>query len=71
MKKSGKENFLIDGFPRNQDNVNGWKESVGDRVNVQCVLFFDCDEQVNNSHLSLSSRTKTSASHVDLCCSMP
>ena len=47
MIKSGKENFLIDGFPRNQDNVSGWKESMDGKVNIQCVLFFDCDEKVS------------------------
>jgi adenylate kinase family enzyme len=47
MKKSGKDNFLIDGFPRNKDNVDGWKQAMDDKVNIQCVLFFDCDEKVN------------------------
>ena len=46
MKNSGKENFLIDGFPRNKDNVDGWKLAMDGKVNLQCVLFFDCDEQV-------------------------
>ncbi|CAF0911236.1 unnamed protein product [Rotaria sordida] len=45
MKKSGKENFLIDGFPRNKDNVDGWKQAMDGKANVQCVLFFDCDEK--------------------------
>ncbi|CAF4802657.1 unnamed protein product [Rotaria sp. Silwood1] len=45
MEKSGKENFLIDGFPRNKDNVEGWKKAMDGKVNVQCVLFFDCDEK--------------------------
>ena len=47
MKNSGKEYFLIDGFPRNQDNIDGWQKSMDEKVNIQCVLFFDCDEQVN------------------------
>jgi UMP-CMP kinase len=51
MKKSGKENFLIDGFPRNKDNVDGWKQAMDGKVNIQCVLFFDCDEEVNIIHL--------------------
>ena len=51
MIKSGKENFLIDGFPRNQDNVAGWKQTMDGKVNVQCVLFFDCDEKVNDSQI--------------------
>ncbi|CAF2750096.1 unnamed protein product [Rotaria sp. Silwood2] len=45
MKKSGKEIFLIDGFPRNKDNVDRWKQAMDGKVNVQCVLFFDCDEK--------------------------
>ena len=46
MKNSGKENFLIDGFPRNKDNVDGWQKSMDGKVNIQCVLFFDCNEDV-------------------------
>jgi UMP-CMP kinase len=46
MKASGKDNFLIDGFPRNNDNIDGWQKSMDGKVNIQCVLFFDCDEQV-------------------------
>ncbi len=46
MKNSDKQNFLLDGFPRNKDNVDGWHKTIGDRVNIQCVLFFDCDEKV-------------------------
>ncbi|CAF1146747.1 unnamed protein product [Rotaria sp. Silwood1] len=45
MKNSGKENFLIDGFPRNKDNIDGWQKAMDGKVNIQCVLFFDCDEQ--------------------------
>jgi len=47
MQKSGKENFLIDGFPRNKDNVDGWKQAMDGKANIQCVLFFDCNEEVN------------------------
>jgi UMP-CMP kinase len=46
MKNSGKENFLIDGFPRNKDNVDGWQKAMDEKVNIQCVIFFDCDEKV-------------------------
>ncbi|UJR30110.1 hypothetical protein I4U23_017651 [Adineta vaga] len=45
MNNNGKENFLIDGFPRNKDNVDGWQKALDGKVNIQCVLFFDCDEQ--------------------------
>jgi UMP-CMP kinase len=46
MKNSDKQNFLLDGFPRNKENVDGWNKTIGDKVNIQCVLFFDCDEKV-------------------------
>ena len=44
MQTSEKNDFLIDGFPRNEDNLQGWTESVGDKVNLKFVLFFDCGE---------------------------
>jgi len=46
MKESGKQNFLIDGFPRNQDNLDGWNSVMPDKVNLKMVLFFDCPEEV-------------------------
>jgi len=46
MKDSGKSHFLIDGFPRNKDNLDGWNAEVGpDKANVRCVLFFTCEEK--------------------------
>lgn len=46
MKKSGKHKFLIDGFPRNQDNLDGWNRQMSDKIDFQFVLFFNCDEEV-------------------------
>mmetsp|Transcript_26234 Transcript_26234/g.51343 ORF Transcript_26234/g.51343 Transcript_26234/m.51343 type:complete len:247 (-) Transcript_26234:352-1092(-) len=43
-KKQGKIYFLIDGFPRNQDNVEGWEEVVGDAADVRGVLYFMCED---------------------------
>jgi len=39
--------FLIDGFPRNQDNLEGWEREMADKVNLLLVLFFDCTEDVS------------------------
>ena len=45
MKESGNDKFLIDGFPRNQDNLDGWmKETNSDNIDVKCVLFFQCNQ---------------------------
>ena len=46
MKNSGKTKFLIDGFPRNQDNLDGWERQMADKVDFQFVLFFNCSEDV-------------------------
>ena len=46
MKDSGKTHFLIDGFPRNKDNLDGWNREVPkEKANVMRVLFFECDEK--------------------------
>lgn len=46
MKNSGKEDFLIDGFPRNQNNLEGWNKEMGEKVNLKFVLFFKCPLEV-------------------------
>ena len=42
----GRNDFLIDGFPRNKDNLDGWNRAMGEKVTLKMVLFFDCDDQV-------------------------
>jgi len=42
MKNSGKQNFLIDGFPRNENNLQGWENEMNDKVDVNFVLYFSC-----------------------------
>jgi len=46
MKESDKNDFLIDGFPRNEDNLMGWNKQMGDKVNLQRVLFLHCSQEV-------------------------
>merc|ERR1711865_834455 len=46
MDKSPKQKFLIDGFPRSVDNKEGWEKTLGDSVELQGVLFYDCPEEV-------------------------
>jgi len=41
---TGKQFFLIDGYPRNLDNVTGWEENVGDAANVCGVLYYEAKE---------------------------
>ena len=46
MKKQGwnTKKFLIDGFPRNQDNVDGWNRVIASEADVKFVLFLDCSQ---------------------------
>ncbi|KFM75184.1 UMP-CMP kinase, partial [Stegodyphus mimosarum] len=45
MKTSASDKFLIDGFPRNKDNLDGWNREMADKANVQFILFIDCSEE--------------------------
>ncbi|XP_037537557.1 UMP-CMP kinase [Nematolebias whitei] len=45
-QKDGKSYFLIDGFPRNEDNLRGWNHVMDGQANVKFVLFFDCSTEV-------------------------
>lgn len=59
----GQVKFLIDGFPRSEGNVTAWKEVVGEKANVECVLFFECPEDILTSRLL--ERAKTSGRNDD------
>lgn len=41
-----KYNFLIDGFPRNKDNLQGWEKDMEGKADVRFILFFDCSNEV-------------------------
>lgn len=46
MLKSEIKQFLIDGFPRNEDNLTGWNKHMEGKVDIKFVLFFDCSQEV-------------------------
>ena len=37
--------FLIDGYPRNQDNIDGWLETFGNNYILITSIILDCDEK--------------------------
>ena len=55
--------FLIDGFPRNQDNYDGWSRVMNDLVEVPFVLFMDADEETMINRIM--ERSKTSGRNDD------
>jgi len=46
MDASSKTKFLIDGFPRNIDNKEGWEREIGEAVKLQGVINFECSEDI-------------------------
>ena len=59
MEKNGwaSGKFLIDGFPRNFDNQQGWQDAMGDQVNLAAVLHFVADEQALIDRIMLRGQT--------------
>jgi len=45
MQQAGTDKFLIDGFPRNKDNLDGWTRRCAANVKLLFVLFFDCSQE--------------------------
>ena len=59
MDEAGKNNiFLIDGYPRNQDNIDGWNEVFGDNYKLITSIILGCDEEQLEKRLL--GRAKTS-----------
>ena len=51
VASKGCTRFLVDGFPRNTNNLSGWQTVVGDELEVGGVLFYDCPEDVMEARL--------------------
>lgn len=42
MENKENERFLIDGFPRNQENLDVWNSIINDIADVKFLLYFTC-----------------------------
>lgn len=47
----GRTHFLVDGFPRNQDNLDGWEKAMAGECEVPFVLSTDLSEAVMEQRL--------------------
>jgi UMP-CMP kinase len=45
LSSKGFNKFLLDGFPRNNENLEGWNEIVGDSIKLKFVIFLNCSEE--------------------------
>ncbi|KAJ8039997.1 UMP-CMP kinase [Holothuria leucospilota] len=46
MQKSTLQKFVLDGFPRNEDDLTGWNGLMKSKVNLKFILFFECPQEV-------------------------
>ena len=37
--------FLLDGFPRSQENIESWNNIIGKSIDAPAVLYFDCSDE--------------------------
>ena len=45
-RMTGKRNFLLDGFPRSLNNMEGWYEIFGRDATLPTMLYFECPYDV-------------------------
>lgn len=45
MYSTNSNRYLVDGFPRNWDNIQGWDSCMPDVCDVEAVLFIECPEE--------------------------
>lgn len=62
-----KNKFLIDGFPRNYDNLEGWSKEMDGKTNLQFVLFFKCSETVSLRSDANGYRPQGNIQHYVIC----
>jgi len=55
--ESGKSKVMVDGFPRNQNNLDGWEEQMKGKVDIEFVLFLSCPQDVCTGRILKRSET--------------
>lgn len=45
-RTTGSNNFLLDGFPRSLDNMEGWYDAFGREAELPTMLYFECPFEV-------------------------
>ena len=63
MNKTTKSKFLVDGFPRDMDNLQCWIDKMSSVAHIQFLLFLDCPQEIMLDRLL--ERGKTSGRNDD------
>ena len=53
MEKAGFSGgrFLIDGFPRNIENLSKWEQIMNDKIEMAFILHLECSQEVMTNRL--------------------
>jgi UMP-CMP kinase len=46
LNSKGINKILLDGFPRNDENLEKWNEIIGDSIKFKFVIFLNCPEKI-------------------------
>lgn len=67
MENNGweKSKFLIDGYPRNMDNYDGWNEVIGEAAELHSVLVFEADEDTMTDRIMARAANATTVRNDD------
>lgn len=57
FKKSKGEKFLLDGFPRSQENIDSWMKIIGTTVETPLALYFNCSNETMKTRILERSKT--------------
>ena len=52
-----KGKYLLDGFPRNEENLKGWNDELKHMVDLKFLLYFDCSEEEMQKRLLIRGKT--------------
>ncbi len=52
------QKFLLDGFPRNDENIESWNKIIGNSIDPPSVLYFNCSKETMKNRIL--ERAKTS-----------
>jgi UMP-CMP kinase len=67
MHKHQQHRYLIDGFPRNHDNLQGWNKHMYNKYNIEDIIYIDCTEDILEKRLlSRGLTSNRNDDHIDV-----
>lgn len=53
----GNRRYLLDGFPRNQENWDEFQSKLSDKVVVRNLIYFECPQEILVDRMTQRSKT--------------